>query len=635
MKFTKLAIVLVSTSLFFSACAKKKTRARVARPANTAGAAPVLPNGQPATSIPGFDDDSSKVPEKAAQVEQRPDTLGGSTSEGYTPAESIPTVTGDASQRLGTTPPKMETASESEVNGEPPNDGGNHNAECGTAYRANNEMWYPGLPYPPSTTRLCTGHGGGQVREEELYKCEAGNGYVYTDGRSDGLLAVAAENFHKLPKYLDVSSRRLARRIQDVKIETNLIKVGSVNVTVALFAGKDAQGQVRFNHIRLVGSMKKNGRAKLRAVDSGRIANYEGEITCADASGSCDNAILRLDQVIAREQEVLRPAKGANKKNQMIKERIRKRAGIGAIALVVIRNGDAHTTMSEAERRGFRSFENQAHQQFAQLMSNTVNNTCLNILADLKQGKRKSPRCAYQRLQQECGRSQYKSPGAAEFNLRSWAVVHGRSAFEFSIIDDSNRTLLKIRGPLVATNAKPMWSRPLKVIGPMAQGVKSAYLVNNDGAGNLNLQLDFNGVGQAQSRFSVTSMSHDVRFGSSEATVAQAPEVESSALAQQQDVQAEAATAQEDDQEDQPAAPAVQAPLPEPAVQHAPLNQPVDGQQAVAAPGAAAPAQQAAAPVAPPPSVDNSEATTGTTANTIPQVDEGSPNTTHTSGSFE
>lgn len=643
MKFTKLTIMLVAGSLVLASCAKKKNRSRV-RPANaaTGAQAPVLPSGQAQTSIPGFDDDNAQNTKTAEQPPLRPDTLGGSEQEGYTPADAPPQTLGDAGSRVSTAP-KMETASESEVNGEPPNDGGNHNAECGTAYRANNEMWYPGLPYPPSPVRLCTGHGGGGVREEEMYQCEAAGGYIYTDGRSDGMMKVAADNFHRLPKYMDVSSRRLARRIQDVKIETNLIKLGSVNVTVALFAGKDQTGKPKFNHIRLIGQMKKNGRAKLRAAQGGRIANFEGEITCGDAHGTCDNAILRLDRVIEREQEVLQPSRDPKtKKNIMLKKRARKRAGVGAIALIVIRNGDAHVTMSEAERRGFNAFENPGHKAFAQLLSNTVNNTCLNILADLKEGRRKIPRCAYQRLQQQCARSQYKDPGAAEFNLRSWAVVHGRSAFEFSMKDESGRSILTIRGPLVATNAKPMWSRPLTVLGPMAQGIQNAFLVANDGAGNLNLQLDFAGGGRAQSRFSVTSMSHDVRFGSSEASVAQAPEVESSAFAEQQDVQSESAIAQgEEDGEEQPAAPAqapaVAAPLAQPPVPRAPITQPVDGAHGV--PTAQPPAQQAGAPAMPPPPVDNS-ATGETTAEgqgqqSIPQVDGETPDNAGMSGSFD
>jgi hypothetical protein len=602
MKFSKIVILFLGTAMFVSACAKNKSHRRVARPA--AGTAGFNNNAQtPTDKIPGFDDVAS------SNTKLETGSLSGVNERvPQVPAEQFLETTQQTAHPV--TSPQMQTASESEVNGEPPNDGGNHNAECGTAYRANNDMWYPGLPFPPSQVRICTGHGGGQVSEEEMYKCEAGNGYVYTDARQDGLMSLVAQNYHKLPAYLDAPSRRLSRRIQDVTVQSNLFKVGSVNVTIALFAGKDAKGKNRYNHIRLAGSIKKSGRAKLHAVGN---ANYGGELTCADVSGTCDNAILRLDHVISRD-EVLRPAKtGKNKKNAMIKKRIRKRAGVGAIAFIVIRNGDAHVTMSEAERRGYRSLNNQAHQLFAQIMSNTVNNTCLNILSDLREGRRKIPRCAYQRLQQECARSSYHQPAAAEFNLRTWAVVHGRAGFEFSMMNDAGDAKLSIRGPLVATNAKPMWSRPLKISGPMAAGIENAFLVANDGGGNLNLQLDFNGQYKAQSRVSVTSISNDVRFGasSSEANQAQVPEVETSALAEQGDVQAAAGDEQQvegDDEKPATSAPAVAQPVPEPPVTQAPLTQPVDK-------GTAAPAAQAPA------------------ASEIPAVDDSTQ--THTSGSFD
>jgi hypothetical protein len=605
MKFSKIVILFLGTAVFMSACAKNKSHRRIARPAaGTAG----LNNDAQTSKVPGIDDVQT-----ASKTKLETGTLSGANERvPQIPAERLAETS--TQQIAQSTTPQMQTASEAEVNGEPPNDGGNHNAECGTAYRANNDMWYPGLPFPPSQVRICTGHGGGQVSEEEMYKCEAGNGYVYTDARQDGLMALVAQNYRKLPAYLDVPSRRLSRRIQDVKVQSNLLKVGSVNVTVALFAGKDANGKNRYNHVRLAGSIKKSGRAKLHAAGN---ANYEGELTCADVSGTCDNAILRLDHVISRETEVLRPAKtGKNKKNATLKKRIRKRAGVGAIAFIVIRNGDAHVTMSEAERRGYRSLNNRAHQLFAQIMSNTVNNTCLNILSDLKEGRRKIPRCAYQRLQQECARSSYHQPAAAEFNLRTWAVVHGRSGFEFSMMNDSGDAKLSVRGPLVATNAKPMWSRPLKIKGPMAAGIENAFLVANDGGGNLNLQLDFNGQYKAQSRINVTSISHDVRFGASadEVSQAQVPEVETSALAEQRDVQAADNEEQQvEGEEEKPAAsaaPAVAQPVPEPPVTQAPLTQPAD-KAATQEPAAAAPTANAGnvPPASEIPAVDDSTQT--------------------------
>jgi hypothetical protein len=208
--------------------------------------------------------------------------------------------------------------------------------------------------------------------------------------------------------------------------------------------------------------------------------------------------------------------------------------------------------------------------------------------------------------------------------------VHGRAGFEFSMMNDAGDAKLSIRGPLVATNAKPMWSRPLKMSGPMAAGIENAFLVANDGGGNLNLQLDFNGQYKAQSRVSVTSISHDVRFGasSSEVSQAQVPEVETSALAEQGDVQAAASEEQQvESDEEKPATstPAVAQPVPEPPVTPAPLTQPAD--KATAAPAAA----QVPAPsvsTAPAANVGNAPP-----ASEIPAVDDSTQ--THTSGSFD
>ncbi len=578
-QFSKVTFLVLGTCLFMSACAKNKSKRQVARPQQgTAGvnSAPLAP--------PGLDEREAKVETQREEVRPVRTTM--------IPAERESVA---QQQVRNNEEGIIQTASESVVPTEPSVGGGARNEECGTAYRANTELWFPGLPYAPSSARICTG-GGGEISPDQMYKCDAGKGYVFTDGRQDGLMALVVDNFNKLPKYMDAGSRKLARRIQDVQVDSNLIKVGSVNIRLALFAGRE-NGHVRYNHIELRGNMSKNGgRVKLRAVNNGRVAAYAGELTCADTNGSCENAILRVDQIATAANPL--PVKKGRAKSKA--HHAPKKSGIVAVAFVIIRSGDAHVTMSDRERTGFKSISNPSHARFAQYLSNTVNNTCLNIMYDLKHGKRQIPACAYQRLQMECGGHKYQKPAAQDFNLRSWAVAYGRAGFEFEIRDGAQEARLMIKGPLVATSAKPMWTRPLRVSGLLAKHIQGAMLVANDGGGNLNFQLDFNGQDKAQTRISVTSLSEDVRFSAEPrvASQAQVPTVDEKALADERDVremqsaqQAPAAgqAPAQDEEQLQMAPPTgseqqVMKPLTEPAPQEAaPQTQQL--QSAVPAPG--------------------------------------------------
>jgi hypothetical protein len=161
---------------------------------------------------------------------------------------------------------------------------------------------------------------------------------------------------------------------------------------------------------------------------------------------------------------------------------------------------------------------NPGHSAFAEFLSNTVNNTCLAVLAAANSGHRQLDPCALQALKQECGGEEYRTPSAKSFRLRTWAVAYGRSGFELSLVknpiagsSDARRALantLEISGPLLYASTHPVWQTALHHIGGPGT-IGSVYLWNNDGAGNLNLQINFNGQPESSMRVSVTSMLPD------------------------------------------------------------------------------------------------------------------------------
>ncbi len=222
---------------------------------------------------------------------------------------------------------------------------------------------------------------------------------------------------------------------------------------------------------------------------------FSAVVTCADLHIGCQNAVIRLQQ------------HGQS-------GRVRR------AAYIVHRWGDAHVTISDKDLNHYNQIENSNYRQFAQYLSNTANNACLAILASVQSGARQMPECAQRRLIAQCGRKQWRTPGAKVFDFRSWAVAYGRSGFEFAMIDQNTsqdleaagEPRLRVRGPLIASNQLPMWNRPLNVQGYGAEGIENVALVSNDGGGNLNLQVDFKGQTKTYTRVSITTLIEDTRF---------------------------------------------------------------------------------------------------------------------------
>lgn len=389
---------------------------------------------------------------------------------------------------------------------------GGRNKECGTAYRRKSNEWYPGLPNPPSEQRICTGGKLGEVTQEQLFSCQPGNGHIFTDSRKDGLMAMAVERFNRIPEAAQKGSRELSEKIRDFKVYADIYKTGAVKVQFALLVGNE-----KYETFTLKGRMRE-WRGKTRTdvnLDKVKKAglSFSGVLTCADLHMGCQNSIIRLQQH-GRGKQVKR------------------------VAYIVHRNGDAHVTISDKDLNKFNQIENRNYREFAEFLSNTANNSCLAILGQVQSGVRQMPECAQRRLLAQCGRKQWQTPAAKYFNFRGWAVAYGRAGFEFEMVDQGglsdfeNRDYVRltIRGPLVASDALPTWGRPLKLEGFGADGIENVALVSNDGAGNLNLQVDFKGQTKTYTRVSVTTLIEDTRYNADQIVqdAGQMPELDGS-----------------------------------------------------------------------------------------------------------
>lgn len=467
-------VVVLAVAVFTSGCSKKSKSARPAgKPAAAAATAPA--EELKPTDGPSRDeviDPSEDPPARFNEAERRRFSDEGRVRS-IPPDEMADAPDVDPSQ-IPEDGPRGDVAPEAAgpIEGTPD--------QCGTAFGHNSQQWAPGLPNPPSQARICTGGSNRRLEPGERFVCEGSRDLVYTDARQDGIMATAVDMVNRLPRHMDHGSRELARRIRGVKMDFG----ASVRAQMQLQISADNVEEIEFR-----GSLR-SGRSQavpMLATNAPRGLRFSALLTCADADGSCANAILRVHQ-LARSGKV------------------------GRVAYVVLRSGEAHVTMTEQDRKGFRQLTNPAHAEFAQYLSNTAYNTCVSILRDTINGQRQLPTCAYNRLKNICGRrAQFKRPAAQSFEFNSWSVAYGQAGFEFEMID-RGATRFRVQGPLVAGPNTPVSREALRVTGAFGSLIDRAALVANDGGGNLNLQIDFKG--DASTRISVTTLNEDVRYNS-------------------------------------------------------------------------------------------------------------------------
>lgn len=350
-------------------------------------------------------------------------------------------------------------------------------SQCSEPYRETREEWSPGLPQPPAAQPVFT----------DLV--ETPGALRFTDARQDGLFNVAVDRANALPKEVLRANQDFAKQIRDVKVSLDLNRTHEVKVRVVYMH------HMARTTLELRGVIEKSANTTLAQVPVAGAPKdtqtFAGVLTCTDLEKGCKNILLRLD----------------------LKGKVGK---VARTAFIVHRWSKAHVTMSESERTRFASIPNQNQSLFAENFSNTLNNSCLNILSEVKGGKLNLPECAVERLRATCGSEDAKKPAARAFGLRSWAVAYGRSGFEFiathshtydgvADLDVKRTPYIAVSGPLVYGKSTPVYPHPLLVTGAV-KGLNEVLLMNNDGGGNLNLQFDFAGQSNARSRVSVSSL---------------------------------------------------------------------------------------------------------------------------------
>ena len=104
------------------------------------------------------------------------------------------------------------------------------------------------------------------MTQEQLFSCNPGKGYIFTDSRKDGLMAMAVERFNRIPEGAQAGSRELSEKIRDFKVSADIYKTGDVKVQFALLVGAE-----KYETFTLKGRMR-NWRGKTRVdVDLNKV----------------------------------------------------------------------------------------------------------------------------------------------------------------------------------------------------------------------------------------------------------------------------------------------------------------------------------------------------------------------------
>lgn len=372
---------------------------------------------------------------------------------------------------------------------------------CTMTFLQDSRDWAPGIPYEPTKQpHLTYGTETLVATKASKGKKKASMRLNYTDSAVDGLMNVGILQTEKLPDAIKTQSKQLAIRIDDVKIALD-DKQGSAKMHFSF----EAQQRGKFVDIQLAGPLqgsRESGRLDAdlaQVVNAGQSAGFKAHVTCADPEIGCQSVMIRLQQL------------GASGKAQ-------------AVAYILHRWGPVLVTMPERDRNVSKNIQNVAHLDFARFLSASAQNSCLSVIDGFAKGQRNVTACALERMVHDCGGEKPQPNAAKDFVLRTWSVAFGRAGFEWlalkeiplGLMDYENKkdVLFSLSGELAMSQQRPMSPTPLVVApadGP-GQNIRTARLVMNDGGGNLNLQLLFNGKGKSQTRVTLTSLAEDTRF---------------------------------------------------------------------------------------------------------------------------
>ena len=165
--------------------------------------------------------------------------------------------------------------------------------------------------------------------------------YAFTDGKSDDLMDLAIkksdETFELIrtkpenySKDAIVESRILAKRIQDVYLSIDTYDSANISLYVKLADG-DTDKPIR---LEFHGKLDAQRMASLnqRNIKGDKDLTFQATLSCMDSEGGCQNAIVHLQQINGGK--------------------------ICRTAYLVYRSGDAHITMSSADRLYFEASAN-------------------------------------------------------------------------------------------------------------------------------------------------------------------------------------------------------------------------------------------------------------------------------------
>lgn len=322
----------------------------------------------------------------------------------------------------------------------------------------------------------------------------------YTDAAVDGLLNVAFEKNAALPKFMQATSKQLAKSIVDVKLHTDMVSGESKMEFV--FEAENSGSRIP---VLLKGHVIGTGKYRMdseltQAVTAPQKAQFSALVSCDDVLRGCKNVLIRLQQL--------------NSGGKIIR-----------VAYIVHRQGPVHVTIAKKDSR-VDATKTSAHKQFVTLLLNTAQNACLNILelAGLRkeEERRDLGACMMERKEAQCGKSGRPTSGvsADDFVLRTWSVVQGKAGFEWiaakkkvsTLLDYENQSYVafSISGPLARSSRRPMIPKHLVSYKSPDANLKDlvtrVLVVANDGGGNLNLQVSFKGEEAPNTNFTRVSL---------------------------------------------------------------------------------------------------------------------------------
>ncbi len=284
-------------------------------------------------------------------------------------------------------------------------------------------------------------------------------GQIYTDAKDDSVMAVMVDKMNQQEATFHAESLQLAQSVAKVEFEINGQYV-SLNLKLK-FVDQEI-------NTTMTGVL--NGRtAELKQIQP--VGNFElrAHSICVDANQECRNVVIVLGHVI---------------NGQLCKRAyINHRWMMGGV-------GDGHFTLSKEDYEAWNKPISRAQKAFLRMVANTVHYNKV--------------------LFREIGNEPLKYPRLGFLGVRSWAVAYGKSGFEITMkklaLNGGTSDETKFSGELTKSWVSGDVTQELNVSGNyndaevndrfderFAPSISQVLLVNNDGRGNLTLQIDFTG----------------------------------------------------------------------------------------------------------------------------------------------